>query len=199
MNQVLGHTAGNAVEVREAIDSLRGEGTEPRLREVTLALSAELLRLGDLEEDLGAGRAAAERALDGGGAAERFAAMAAELGGPADLLEHPERHLPHAPVVRPVDAAVGGVITAVDVRAVGIAIIGLGGGRARETDAIDHSVGFTEIAGVGERVGRGQRPLAVVHARTEAEAERAAAELRDAFTLGETAPAPAGPVIELVR
>jgi thymidine phosphorylase len=199
MNQVLGRTAGNAVEVREAIDSLRGDGTEPRLREVTLALSAELLRLGGLEADLGAGRAAAERALDGGGAAERFASMVVELGGPADLLEHPERQLPRAPVVRPVEPAAGGVVTAVDVRAVGIAIIGLGGGRARETDSIDHSVGFTEVAGVGERVGPGERPLAVVHARTTAEAERAAVELRDAFTLGETAPPPAGPMIELVR
>jgi thymidine phosphorylase len=199
MNQVLGRTAGNAVEVREAIDGLRGEGTDARLREVTLALSAELLRLGGLHPELAAARAAAESALDRGAAAERFAAMVSELGGPADLVDRPERHLPGAPVVRSVDPSAGGVIAAINVRAVGIAIIGLGGGRARETEAVDHAVGFTEVAGVGERVGPGERPLAIVHARTPQEAEQAAAELRAAFTLGETAPAPAEPVIELVR
>jgi len=165
---------------------------------VTLALSAELLRLGGLHADIAAARAAAERALDQGAAAERFAAMVAELGGPADLLERPEQYLPSAPILGPVDPFAGGVITAIDVRAVGLAIIGLGGGRARETDAIDHAVGFTEIAGLGERVGPGERPLAVVHARTAPEAERAAVELRAAFTLGEIAPATADPVIELV-
>ena len=125
--------------------------------------------------------------------------MVSELGGPADLVDRPERHLPSAPVTRSVDPPAGGVIAAINVRAVGIAIIGLGGGRARETEAVDHAVGFTEVAGVGERVGPGERPLAIVHARTPQEAEQAAAELRAAFTLGETAPAPAEPVIELVR
>jgi thymidine phosphorylase len=199
MNQVLGRTAGNAVEVREAIDSLRGEGTDARLREVTLALSAELLRLGGLHGDLALARAAAESALDRGDAAERFAAMVTELGGPADLLDDPERHLARAPVVRSVDPAAGGLITAVNVRAVGLAIIGLGGGRARETDTIDHAVGFTDLAGVGECVGPGERPLAVVHARTVEQADEAAAELRTAFTLGESAPVPTDPVIEFVR
>ena len=190
MNQVLGRTAGNAVEVREAIDGLRGERIDGRLREVTLALSAELLRLGGLQTDPLAARAAAEHALDQGAAAERFAAMVAELGGPADLLEHPQRHLPGAPVVRPVDSLVRGVIMAIDGTRGQLAIIGLGGGRARETDTIDHAVGFTDVAGVGERVGPGERPLAVVHSRTAAEAERATAELRAAFTLGETAANP---------
>jgi thymidine phosphorylase len=199
MNQVLGRTAGNAVEVREAIDGLRGEGTDVRLREVTVALSAELLRLGGLLPDLATARAAAESALDRGAAAERFAAMVAALGGPSDLVDHPERYLPDAPVVRPIEPSSGGVVTAIDVRAVGIAIIGLGGGRARETDAIDHRVGFTEVAGVSERVEPGGRPIAVVHARTASEADRAAAEMHAAFTVGETAPALAGPVIELVR
>ena len=89
MDRVLGRSAGNAVEVRESIDHLTGAASDQRLREVTLALSAELLRLGGIEPDEEAGRAAAERALDSGAAAERFAAMVAELGGPADLLEQP--------------------------------------------------------------------------------------------------------------
>jgi thymidine phosphorylase len=83
MDRVLGRTAGNAVEVRESIDHLTGAASDERLREVTLALSAELLVLGGVERDAGAARAAAERALDDGAAAERFASMVSELGGPA--------------------------------------------------------------------------------------------------------------------
>jgi thymidine phosphorylase len=184
MNQVLGRTAGNAVEVRESIDHLTGAARDERLVEVTLALSAELLVLGGVFADAADARAAAGRALDGGAAAERFGAMAAELGGPSDLVEAPERHLRAAPVVRAVEPAESGTVAAVDVRGVGIAVVGLGGGRARETDPVDHSVGFTEVAALGERVGPGERPLALVHARDEASAEQAADALRAAFDLG---------------
>jgi thymidine phosphorylase len=199
MNQVLGRTAGNAVEVREAIDHLTGAARDERLREVTLALSAELLVLGRVCADVESARAAAEDALDRGGAADRFAAMVAELGGPYDLLEAPDRHLRAAPMVRAVEPARSGVVAAVDVRAVGIAVVGLGGGRARETDPVDHSVGFTEVAALGARVGPGERPLAVVHARDEATADRAAEALRGAFTLGDVSDQPAPIVLEVLR
>ena len=199
MNQVLGRAAGNAVEVRESVDHLTGAARDARLTEVTLALSAELLVLGGVHAEVADARAAAQRALDGGAAAERFAAMVAELGGPSDLLEAPDRHLRAAPVLRAVEPPEAGVVSGVDVRAVGMAIVGLGGGRARETDPVDHSVGFTEVAGLGERVGPGERPLALVHARDEAGAERAADALRDAVTLGDD-PGRSDPiVIEVVR
>jgi thymidine phosphorylase len=199
MNQVLGRTAGNAVEVRESIDHLTGAARDERLREVTLALSAELLALGRVYADVASARTAAEDALDGGAAAERFAAMAAELGGPSDLLEAPDRHLRAAPVVRAVEPAESGTVAAVDVRAVGIAVVGLGGGRARESDPVDHSVGFTEVAALGERVAPGERPLALVHARDQASAERAADALRVAFTLGD-APEESMPIVtEVLR
>ena len=81
-------------------------------------------------------------------------------------------------MVRAVEAAEAGTVAAMDVRAVGMAVVGLGGGRARETDPVDHSVGFTEVAALGERVGPGERPLAIVHARDEASAEQAADALR---------------------
>jgi thymidine phosphorylase len=185
MSQVLGRTAGNAVEVRESIDHLTGAARDERLTEVTLALSAELLVLGGVFAEVTEARAAAERALAGGAAAERFAAMVAELGGPSDLMEAPERHLRPAPVIRPVQAAEAGTVTVVDVRAVGMAVVGLGGGRARESDPVDHSVGFTEVAALGERVGPGERPLAMVHARDEASAQRATDALRRAVELGD--------------
>jgi thymidine phosphorylase len=89
-------------------------------------------------------------------------------------------------------------VAAIDVRTVGLAVVGLGGGRVRETDEIDHSVGFTEVAGLGERVGPGERPLAVVHARSDEEAERAVAALRDAYALGDS-PASEPIVLEALR
>ena len=100
MDQVLGASAGNALEVRESIDYLTGAAREPRLHEVTLALAASLLVQGGLHGDEDAARAAAQRALDSGAAAERFARMVAELGGPADLVERPADHLAAAPVRR---------------------------------------------------------------------------------------------------
>ena len=182
MDEVLGTTAGNAVEVREAIDYLTGT-REPRLHEVTIALAASLIEQGGLAED---GRAAAEQALDSGAAAERFAAMVAALGGPADFVERPD--LPTAPVTRAAAPERPGIVTAMDCRAVGLVVTGLGGNRRREDDVIDPAVGLTEVAPVGAEVGP-DRPLAVVHAATEDAADEAAAALRAAITLGDEPPA----------
>ena len=199
MDRVLGRTAGNAVEVRESIDHLTGAETDERLREVTLALSAELLVLGGVDPDAGRARAAAERALDGGAAAERFAAMVVELGGPSDLLEAPDRHLRKAAVTVAAEPAEEGTVSAVDVRAVGLAVVALGGGRTREDDPVDHSVGLTDVAAPGESVAPGGRPLAMVHAKDDESALRAARALRDAYELGNDAPKEAPPVLEVLR
>ncbi len=193
MNQVLGRTAGNALEVREAIDWLTGRARDPRLDEITLALGAEMLLLGRLAAD---GEDACRRlvaARDGGAAAERFQRMVAALGGPADLIDRPDKHLPRAPVQRPVLSDRPGVIARMDVRAVGLAVLALGGGRSRVEDAIDYGVGITDIVGIGERTER-DRPLAVIHARSDAEAARAAATLVDAVAVGDAAVTP-GPLL----
>jgi thymidine phosphorylase len=189
MDEVLGSTAGNALEVREAIDALTGAGCEPRLREVTLALAGALLARAGLASDEGAGREAAEGVLESGAAAERFAAMVAGLGGPADLLEQPGEHLRGAPVVVPVRSERPGCVTRVNCRAVGLVVTALGGNRAREDDTIDHAVGLSQVAHVGAQVGP-DRPLAVVHARGDAQADAAAAALRGAYQVGEEAPDP---------
>jgi thymidine phosphorylase len=199
MNQVLGRTAGNAVEVRESIDHLTGAARDQRLLEVTLALCAELLVLGEIQGDVESARAAAVAALESGRAAERFGAMVAELGGPVDLVDAPSRHLPSAPVVKVVEPEYAGVVSAVDVRAVGIAIVNLGGGRAREDDVVDHSVGLTEVAALGERVDPGARPLAILHARDDDSARRAADAVRAAFVVGDGPGEILGPVIEVQR
>jgi thymidine phosphorylase len=187
MDEVLGTTAGNALEVREAIDYLEGAAREPRLHEVTLALAGALLAQGGLARDAEAGREAAMSALDSGAAAERWAAMIRALGGPA---EDVRASLAVAPVVRPVFAAGAGVVSAVDCRAVGLAITGLGGNRRREDDAIDPAVGLSEIAPVGAPVDPSDAYLAVVHARTESSWEAAAQALRAAVTVGDEAPPP---------
>ena len=187
MDRVLGRTAGNAVEVRESIDHLTGAASDPRLLEVTLGLSEQLLRLKGLDGDPRA-------VLESGAAAEAFARMVAALGGPKDLLERPDDHLPAAPVTIEAQADRPGVVAGIHVGAVGLAVIDLGGGRRREDDAIDHAVGLTEVAAPGERVGPADRPLAIVHARTDADAEAAIAALRAAYTVGDEAP-PERPVV----
>jgi len=199
MDRVLGRTAGNAVEVRESIDHLTGAAGDERLREVTLALSAELLVLGGVQPGAEAARTAAEQALDQGAAAERFAAMVAELGGPADIVEAPDRHLPKASVTVAAEPPEAGTVATVDVRAVGLAVVALGGGRTREDDPVDHSVGLTDVAAPGEEVAPGGRPLAIVHAKDEDAASRATEALRAAYQLNDEAPKDAPPVLEVLR
>jgi thymidine phosphorylase len=189
MNQCLGRTAGNSLEVREAIGILAGREAEPRLSEVTLALAAEVLVLSGLERAPGAARQRAEQALASGAAAERFARMVRALGGPSDLLERSAHHLAAAPVRRAVDLPAG-FVSAIDVRALGLAVVRLGGGRQRPTDPIDHAVGLTEVKGVGEPVGPGQ-PFAIVHARNAASAAAAISALGAAVTVTPAPPAPA--------
>jgi thymidine phosphorylase len=192
MDRVLGRTAGNAVEVRESIDHLTGAAAgDDRLMEVTIALCERLLELKGLDADPRA-------VLQSGAAAEHFARMVAELGGPSDLLERPEDHLPKAAVTVEAHAERDGVVAAVDVRAIGLAIIDLGGGRRREDDAIDHAVGLTEVAEPGERVGPGGRPVALVHARDEDSAAQAAQAVSAAFQVGDRILDPNPAVLEVL-
>ncbi|MBW8728908.1 MAG: thymidine phosphorylase [Inquilinus limosus] len=198
MNQPLGRTAGNAVEVRESIDLLTGGRKDERLWEVTARLAAELLVIGGLAADAEAARIKVEHALASGAAAERFARMVRDLGGPADILEKADRHLPTAPVVRPIAAERDGVVAAVDARAIGVAIVALGGGRTRPEDGVDHAVGLTDIAAIGEAVGARGRPLALLHARDEASAAATEAAIRAAVTVAGTAPAQPALVAERI-
>jgi thymidine phosphorylase len=192
MSQVLGHSAGNALEVREAIDFLTGVEREARLLEVTLALAARLLRLGGLAADLAEAKAQALHALDSGAAAERFARMVSGLGGPGDLRQAAHR-LPDAPVQCDLPAPRGGVLVAADVRAIGLAIVALGGGRRRAGDRIDPRVGLTQVLPLGSCVIQGQ-PLARVHAASQADADAAIATLQAAMRIEED---PQGSVVPL--
>jgi len=197
MNEPLASAAGNAVEVQNAVDYLKGERRDERLDRVTRALGAELLKLAGLAESADAGDAALVRALDSGVAAERFERMVAALGGPADFLQRARAELPRAPMIVEAKAERRGVVAAIDVRAVGLAVVELGGGRARAADPIDPSVGLTGLAPIGAEVGP-DRPLALVHARDGSAADAAAERLRAAYRLGEAAPVAGSPVIARV-
>jgi thymidine phosphorylase len=189
MNRVLGRTAGNALEVHEALTLLRGEegadGELQRLRALTLLQAAELLHLGGAFPSVAAAGAAADQALRSGAAAEHFARMVAALGGPADVLQAPQ--LPVARVQRAVPSPRAGFVGAIDVRALGLAVVALGGGRSRPGQVLDLSVGLAQVAAPGEAVAAGA-PLAVVHAADEAAAEQAALAVLAAYTLQDTPP-----------
>jgi thymidine phosphorylase len=172
MNQVLGASAGNALEVREAIDFLTGAAREPRLLEVTLALAVRMLRLGGLVPDDAEAERKLHAALDSGAAAEGFARMVAGLGGPGDVLAKGGAKLPQAPVQRAVPAPRSGVLAAMDTRAIGLAVLGLGGGRRRASDVVDPRVGFDGVLSLGHAVHAGE-PLAMVHAASDDAAEAA--------------------------
>jgi thymidine phosphorylase len=187
MDQPLASAAGNAVEVRNAVDFLAGRARDARLEEVTLALAAEMLVSAGLSGSAREGSSMARKALDSGRAAEVFGRMVSALGGPADIVETPERHLNGATVERSVAAPRDGFVTAVETREIGLAVVALGGGRTRPGDAIDHSVGLTRLVPLGAEIRRGE-PLALVHARSEADAEAAAGAVLAAYTIAPEPP-----------
>jgi thymidine phosphorylase len=185
MNQVLGRSAGNALEVAEAIEYLKGKDIDPRLHEVNVSLTSELLVLGKLAKNVKEAREKIEGVIKNGKAAEHFAKMVAELGGPADLLEQPDKYLKKAPLIKDVMPEKRALVAAFDARAVGIGIVELGGGRSKPTDSIDATVGLTNMAQIGEEVGPGARPLATIHARDEASWKKMATILLRTTTFAE--------------
>ncbi len=189
MNEALGLSAGNAVEIRESVAYLANVRREPRLDEVVLGLCTEMLVLSGVEKDREGALRRTYSAVTSGKAAEVFGRMVAALGGPADFLERPDHYLPLAPVTSSVPPAEDGYLAAVDARVLGNAVIELGGGRRRADDKLDLSVGFTDIAPIGTAVDHG-RPLALVHAASEADAQRAIRNMRSACTITPSPPPP---------
>ncbi|WP_422019517.1 thymidine phosphorylase [Roseibium sp.] len=183
MNEPLASAAGNAIEMQNAVDFLKGTAIDNRLWDVTVAQGGELLASGGLAPDAEAGCDMMRSAFESGKAAEKFAEMVSALGGPADFIEKPELYLAKANFEAPVYPFEDGVVTEIDARGVGVAVVALGGGRKAAADVIDPSVGFTSLAGVGNSVDA-DSPLAIVHARNEEEAEAAAIALRAAYTVG---------------
>lgn len=195
MNEPLAPCAGNAIEIRCAVDYLVGRSRPPRLHEVTLALGAQMLVLGGLAGDAAEARAKLLEGLESGRAAERFARMVAALGGSVDLLEQSERLLARADTVGAVPAPRSGFVQACDCRALGLVVVGLGGGRTDPTDRIDRAVGLSGFAQVGDALVAGQ-PLAFVHARSADAAGLAGEAVRAAFVIGDAPPAGRALILE---
>lgn len=197
MDEPLASAAGNALEVRNAVNFLTGKHRDLRLLSVVMALGGEALCLSGLARTLdeGAGRMAG--VLASGDAAERFDKMIAALGGPLNFISGMDQHLQIAPITQAVVPKNSGTVSSIDVRSVGLAVVELGGGRRRASDKIDHAVGFESLVPVGADVGP-DGPLAIIHSRDEAQAERAAETLRTAYRLD--GPQPASPeIIETIR
>lgn len=188
MNQVLASSAGNALEVREAVRFLTGEERNPRLLEVTLALCSEMLVSGKLAASDTEARQKLMTVLDNGKAAEIFGRMVAAQQGPADFVERYDAYLPQAILSKPVYADQPGIVSSMDTRALGLAVVAMGGGRQRASDSIDYSVGLSDMITLGERADA-QRPLAIIHASSEDKWQQAAAAVKAALVLGNSAPA----------
>jgi len=175
MNQVLGKTAGNAVEIVETVDYLIGKAREPRLHQVVMALAAQMLLAANIVDTPAQGRILAQQALDQGKAAEIFEQMIAELGGSNNFLTTYKQELTTANVIKVIKAPQSGFITATQTRDIGMAVVALGGGRLDHHQQVDHSVGFTDIVPKGTQVTAGDI-IAKVHAKNEDEAQRAIAD-----------------------
>lgn len=188
MNQVLASSAGNALEVREAVRFLTGEERNPRLLEVTLALCSEMLVSGKLAASDTEARQKLMTVLDNGKAAEVFGRMVAAQQGPADFVERYAAYLPAPMLSKPVYADQPGIVSSMDTRALGLAVVAMGGGRQRASDSIDYSVGLSDMITLGERADA-QRPLAIIHASSEDKWQQAAAAVKAALVLGDSAPA----------
>jgi pyrimidine-nucleoside phosphorylase len=196
MDQPLGFAVGNALELAEAVDTLRGGGPDD-LREICLRLGAELLQLSDPALDGTTARRRLATALDSGAALHKLQTMVAAQGGDPRALDD-LRLLPQAPVKLQVTSPRAGYVQAIAGRDLGYAAIALGAGRTQKGQAIDHATGLVLRAKLGTQVARGE-VLATIHARDEEAASSSALAVRAAFTVGDQAP-PSHPLVaEVLR
>ncbi len=184
MSQVIGYTAGNALEVQETLDYLTLKNQEPILHELVMTICSEMLVLGKLAKNQKDGLYQVESVLNSGKAAEVFAKMVSALGGPNDLIENPDKYLAKAKVIRPVYPKGSGFIHTMDTRLIGLAVVDLGGGRRMASDSIDYSVGFSDTCHIGDKAEK-DKPLAFVHANTLEQANQAAENLSKIIQLSE--------------
>lgn len=187
MNQCLASSAGNAVEVREAVQFLTGEHRNKRLFQVTMAQSAELLVSGGLAKNQTEANDKLQAVLDNGKAADVFGRMVHGLGGPADFVENYDQYLAKAKIVKPVYMEGTGFVSSMNTREVGMSVVKLGGGRSHPADSLDYSVGITEICRLGDSIDSAT-PIAHLHAQDEASWTVAANMLRGAIKLDSKVP-----------
>jgi len=193
MNQPLAPVAGNALEIAECVDYLQGRRRDARLHEVVIGLGSALLMTCGLAQDQDQAKASLEAALASGEALSRFDQMVAALGGPSDFSQSINNRLPAASIVRDVCPLRSGFVSSIDTRAIGLAVVQLGGGRTHPDDEIDLSVGLDRIVRVGDQLGVGE-PICRVHAASEAAVEHVKNIITQAVVIDEE-PADISPVL----
>lgn len=188
MNQVLGTTVGNAVEIHECIEFLKNPSqADARLLKITLDLAAHMLEISGITSDIESGFVKAQEALANGSAAEIFEKMVSALGGPNDLITSPYKYLPATTMKKPIVAKCSGVICSMDVREIGLSMVAIKAGRVKSTDPIDHAVGLTEFVQVGDSVSKGDT-LAMAHIRSNSEYDMLHKKLTQSVVIGDVAP-----------
>lgn len=197
MNQVLGHNVGNALEVAEAVEYLKGENVDSRMHEITLELCAELLMSAKLADSIEQAKEKLQEALDSGKALQKFQDMVTSLGGPKDFCNNPWKYLPKAQIVRPVYAKQKGYVYSMDTRGIGLSIIELKGGRVTPDQKLDYATGYSEFCQIGDMVNE-KTPLAVVHAQTEEQYQKAAENLYNLITISDNMPVPSRCIIKKI-
>jgi pyrimidine-nucleoside phosphorylase len=195
MDEPLGYAVGNALEVAECIDILRGHGPDD-LRELSLELAGWMFYSGDEATDVAQGRAKAQREIASGHALELFSRMIRLQGGDAGVLEHPER-LPRARYTMEIPSPETGYVTAINTEQMGTACVVLGGGREKKEDAIDHAVGYIVRKKLHDRVQTGE-PLVTLHYNSESRAQRARELILRSYEIGEKAAGQKKPLVRKV-
>ena len=193
MNQPLASVAGNALEISECVDYLQGRRRDARLHEVVIGLGSALLMTSGLAQDQDQAKVSLEASLASGEAISRFDQMVAALGGPTDFSQNTNNHLPAASIVRDVCSLQAGFVSAIDTRAIGLAVVQLGGGRTHPDDEIDLSVGLDRIVRLDDSLEVGE-PICRVHAANEAAAENVKDIITQAVVIDEE-PAGISPVV----
>jgi pyrimidine-nucleoside phosphorylase len=195
MDQPLGQAVGNALEVAEAIATLRGNGPED-FQELVEAVVVEMLLLGGQATSAEAGQERVRTVIASGAAHEKLRAFVAAQGGDVTMVDDPSR-LPAAPVTVAVPAPQGGYIAAIDAKEIGLACVDLGGGRRKKGDSIDARVGVIVQAKVGARVADGE-PLVAVHAADEQSASAVVKRIQTAYTFSADAIPPLPMILDRV-
>jgi len=184
MNSVLGCNVGNALEVLESVEYLKGKKVNKRLDNVTKALCVEAIISTKLAKNKKDALSKIEKVLRSGMALEKFQKMISMLGGPTDFVEHPEDYMPKSPIVRPVFALKEGHVHQMQTRDIGLLLIELKGGRIHPAQAVNHATGFTDFVQIGDKVDN-KTPLCYIHAQNETDFEKVAHKLQTLVQIGE--------------
>jgi pyrimidine-nucleoside phosphorylase len=197
MDSPLGRCIGNALEVKESIEFLKGN-VEGDLWEITRECTATMITLTQPDTSIEQARSRVDDALHSGKGLEVFRDMVRAQQGDPGVCDHPDRLLPHASTIEEISAPDNGVVVDVDADAVGRAVLVLGGGRTRSEDAVDHAVGISHLVQIGERVQTGQ-PLYQLHSNHPDRAEKATELLQSAITIGDSAPVKTSIILERIH